>query len=65
MEMTYSDGICPLCGGEIEYTGSYDYDDDGATLPFECPHCGANGRAGYNFVFDGYYCVHDKDGKAV
>lgn len=55
----YKDGICPVCGKEIEYVGSYEHDDEGATLCFECPHCGATGKAGYNFVFDDYYCVQE------
>lgn len=29
----HRDGICPLCGAEIEYDGSYDYDDDGPPYP--------------------------------
>ncbi len=61
----YEDGICPCCGAEIEYDGPYDHDDDGATLPFYCPKCGASGKAGYTFVFDGYYKVQDKDGNDV
>ncbi len=61
----YEDGICPCCGAEIEYDGPYDHDDDGATLPLYCPKCGASGKAGYTFVFDGYYKVQDKDGNDV
>lgn len=61
----YKDGICPLCGHNIEYIGSYDHDDEGATLDFECPHCGTTGKAGYDFVFDSYYQVRDKNGEYV
>lgn len=61
----YKDGVCPLCGRSIEYVGSYDHDDEGATLDFECHHCGATGKAGYDFVFDGYYQVRDKAGEYV
>lgn len=61
----YNDGICPCCGAEIEYVGSYDHDDDGATLDFECPKCGATGKVGYTFVFDGYYNVQDCNGNSV
>ena len=59
------DGICPLCGHSIDYVGSYDHDDEGATLDFECSNCGATGKAGYDFVFDGYYCVKDSNGEYV
>lgn len=55
----HKDGICPICGEEIEYVGSYMYDDDGATLDWECPYCGAAGKAGFNLTFDGYYCVQE------
>ena len=61
----YKDGICPRCGWGIEYEGSYDYNDDGATLRFVCPTCGATGKVGYTLVFDGYYQVEDKDGNPV
>lgn len=61
----YVDGICPLCGHSIDYVGSYDHDDEGATLDFECSNCGATGKAGYDFVFDGYYCVKDSNGEYV
>lgn len=61
----YVDGICPLCGHSIDYIGSYDHDDEGATLNFECSNCGATGKAGYDFVFDGYYCVKDSNGEYV
>lgn len=61
----HEDGICPVCGKEINFVGSYDYDDYGATLDFECPYCGADGKAGYNFVFDNYYNVRDKNGNDV
>ncbi len=60
--LKHEDGICPLCGKEIEYVSSYDHDDDGATLDWECPSCGATGKAGFNLVFDQYYCVKDREG---
>ena len=59
------DGICPCCGSEIEYEGSYDHDDDGATLRFRCPTCGVTGKAGYTFTFDQYYNLTGKDGKPI
>lgn len=61
----YSDGICPNCGAEIEYEGSYEHDDSGATLQFRCPKCGVSGTVGYNLVFDAYHNVQDKDGNPI
>lgn len=61
----HEDGICPLCGKEIDYVGAYEHDDDGATLDWQCPFCGASGKAGYNFVFDQHYCIWDGNGNAV
>ncbi len=65
MSKNHEDGICPCCGAEIEYVGAYDHDDDGATLDWTCPKCGASGKAGYTFVFDQHYCVQDGDGNPV
>lgn len=61
----YEDGICPVCGAEIDFDGAYDHDDEGATLRFECPACGANGTAGYDLVFEGYHDVKDANGAPV
>lgn len=63
--LKHKDGVCPLCGKEIEYDGYYIFDDDGATLKWECPSCGATGKAGFNWVFDQHYCIQDKDGNDV
>lgn len=59
------EGICPLCGAEIEYNGSHDIDDDGGTIPWECPNCEATGKEGYNRVFDRHYDVCDAAGNPV
>lgn len=61
----HQDDICPLCGAELEYDGAYDHDDDGATLDWHCPACGATGKAGYNLVFDQHYCVQNGNGNPV
>jgi len=61
----FIDGICPCCGKEIEYVGCWEHDDDGATIDWECPNCGVSGKAGYNYVFENYYCLQDKDGNPV
>ena len=62
---TGEEGVCPVCGGEIVYTGEHDFDDSGGKYGWECPNCGASGREGYNRVFDRHYEVTDKDGKPV
>lgn len=59
------EGVCPICGGKIEYTGTHTIDDDGGMFDWNCPDCGASGREGYNRAFDRHYWVADKDGKSV
>ena len=61
----HEDGICPLCGKEIDYVGAYEHDDDGATLDWQCPSCGASGKAGYTFALDQHYCIQDGEGNEV
>ena len=61
----HKDGICPLCGSDIEYVGSYDHDDDGATLDWTCPNCGARGKARYTIFFDQHYKIQDANGNEV
>ena len=55
------EGICPICGGELEYEGD-EPQDDGGVYEWTCPSCGATGKEGYNKVFDRHYDVHDGDG---
>lgn len=60
------DGICPVCGAEIEYDGDEDDDGNGGGWwDWECPECGATGRAGFDKVFDRHYNVVDKDGNPI
>lgn len=60
------EGICPVCGGELEYTGVREDDDDGCTYPWSCTKCGAAGKEGYSLRFDGnHYDVQDCDGNEV
>ncbi len=61
----YQEGICPICGAELQYEGSYEQVDDGALLDWVCPKCKARGKSGYDLVFDRYYQVFDADGNAV
>lgn len=55
------EGLCPICGGELEYEGDEPL-DDGGVYEWTCPGCGATGKEGYNKVFDQHYDVHDGDG---
>lgn len=54
-------GICPICGGELEYGNDVSLDEGGA-YEWTCPSCGAAGKEGYNKVFDQHYDVQDGDG---
>lgn len=56
------EGVCPMCGAEIKYDGPHEIDDDGGTVPWKCPNCGATGKEGYNRVFDQHYNVCDAEG---
>lgn len=51
-------------GNEIYKVGAYEH-DDGATLDWQCPKCGATGKAGYTFVFDRHSYVQDVGGNEV
>lgn len=50
------EGICPVCGGELEY-GNDNPTDNGGLIDWTCPDCGATGKEGYDKVFDRHYCV--------
>lgn len=55
------EGICPICGGKLEY-GDDESMDDGGVYEWTCPHCGATGKEGYDKVFTRHYDVQDGDG---
>ena len=60
------EGVCPVCGGELEYTGCREDDDNGCAYPWTCSKCNATGEEGYTIQFDGnHYDVVDGDGKPV
>lgn len=61
----HQDGICPLCGGAIDYVGAYEHDDDGAMLDWQCLTCKASGKAGFNLVFDQHYHIQDGNGNDI
>ena len=60
-----AEGVCPVCGGKLWYTGRHQLDDSGGTYWWVCPHCGASGEEGYNRAFDRHYNVADKDGNPI
>ena len=62
-DATDKEGVCPVCGGKIEYDGTHTIDDDGGMFDWNCPDCGASGREGYNRVFDRHYYVTYSDGR--
>ena len=55
------EGICPICGGELEY-GDDEPLDNGGVYDWTCSSCGATGKEGYSKVFDRHYDVRDGDG---
>lgn len=55
--MAEHEGVCPVCGAEIEYKGENVIDDDGGTFPWQCLSCGAHGDEGYTRHFDGHWNV--------
>jgi hypothetical protein len=59
------EGKCPICGEELEYSGVREIDDNGSSVPWECPSCGASGDEGYTDVFDKHYNVEDASGNDV
>ena len=56
------EGICPVCGGELEY-GDDEPLDDGGFYEWTCPGCGATGKEGYGKVFDQHFDVYDGEDK--
>ena len=56
-------GICPICGGELEYGQEITLEDDAGYHEWTCAECGATGKEYYDKVFDRHYEVKDKDGK--
>lgn len=57
-------GICPLCGGKLDYGG-----DASANRPhavgWTCESCGAAGKEAYREVFDCHYDVQNRDGELI
>lgn len=55
------EGICPICGSELEY-GNDIFLDEGGYREWTCPECGATGKELYNKVFEQHHDVRDGDG---
>ena len=53
-------GVCPLCGGELEYPLPFRSAD--TIRDWLCKDCGAKGKEAYRKVFDGHYNVLDSSG---
>lgn len=63
---TDAEGICPICGGKIEYSGESILTCGGGMRPWKCSECEATGEEGFHEVFDGHhYNVRQSDGQAV
>ena len=59
------EGICPACGSEVEYNGDHHIDDEGTTVSWHCPECGATGKSGCKCAFTGHYDVCDEAGNPL
>lgn len=65
VKVVCEEGICPLCGGELEYGFREDM-DEGGIQEWTCSECGATGNEGFDRKFDGHhYDVRDADGNPV
>jgi predicted RNA-binding Zn-ribbon protein involved in translation (DUF1610 family) len=43
-------GICPKCGGDVDY-GDSEIQDDSISYKYTCTKCGFEGLEWYNIVF--------------
>ena len=55
-------GVCPICGGKIEYEDGMQFEDSGHWT-WKCPDCGAAGKEEYKKVFTKHFEVIDSNGK--
>ena len=56
--MTEKPGICPRCGGKIDYRGHVTFSDEKYNI-WMCPKCGAWGREYYDIMFKGHKDVNE------
>lgn len=60
------DGVCPICGTEVEYDGcEEDNGSGGGSWGWKCPNCGATGDACFDRVFDRHYNVRNVMGNKI
>ena len=64
-EGTDQEGICPVCGHAVTYTGDGTSDDDGGTHFWECKRCGSSGKEGYTRTFERHYDVENAAGRPI
>lgn len=55
-------GVCPICGGEIEYKEGMQFEDSGHWT-WKCSDCKASGKEEYKKVFTRHFEVIDGNGK--
>lgn len=60
------EGICPVCGGVVEYNGDLvrRY-ADGSSVTWTCPCCGASGESVYSDIFNYHKDVMDANDEPV
>lgn len=59
-----ADGVCPVCGGNLEF-GCSELVDCGNVYSWECPDCGCTGHQWEQSMFPCHCDVTTKDGKVV
>lgn len=59
------EGICPLCGGELEYEGDQEIVDNGTLTSWTCTNCGSTGKEGADIVFERHYNICSPDGRKI
>lgn len=59
-----ADGICPICGAELEY-GNQDVQDEYKWYDVSCGRCGWQGRQWDKVTFTGYTVEDENTGEAI
>jgi len=57
-----ADGVCPVCGGELEFEGTHDIVDCSTRVHWTCPACRRQGAQWHDIVFAGYKGLARADG---
>lgn len=59
-------GVCPVCGGKLEYYGTERFEGGRGVRWWMCQVCESTGKEGFDEVFDGHhYEVRDASGNTV